>query len=101
MVKNPPANAGDAGDTGDGVSILESGRCPGGGNGNPAPVCLPGESHGQRNLAGYTVHGITKSQSRQSTRAHLNCRKTEQKRRHMKSLKTGNESSWYLSRPPR
>ena len=31
MVKNPPANAGD---TGDGVSILESGRCPGGGNGN-------------------------------------------------------------------
>ena len=54
MVKNPPANAGD---TGNGVSILESGRSPGGGNGNPAPVCLPGESHGQRNLAGYSPWG--------------------------------------------
>ena len=32
MVKNPPANAGDAGDTG---SIPGSGRSPGGGNGNP------------------------------------------------------------------
>ena len=32
LVKNLPANAGDAGDTG---SILGSGRSPGGGNGNP------------------------------------------------------------------
>ena len=32
MVKNPPANAGDKGDTG---SILGSGRSPGGGNDNP------------------------------------------------------------------
>ena len=32
MVKNPPASAGDAGDTG---SIPGSGRSPGGGNGNP------------------------------------------------------------------
>ena len=32
MVKNPPANAGDAGDAG---SIPGSGRSPGGGNGNP------------------------------------------------------------------
>ena len=32
-------------------SILESGRSPGVGNGNP--VFLPGESHGQRNLEGY------------------------------------------------
>ena len=32
MVKNLPANAGDAGDVG---SILGSGRYPGGGNGNP------------------------------------------------------------------
>ena len=31
MVKNPPANAGDARDAG---SILESGRSPGAGNGN-------------------------------------------------------------------
>ena len=33
-------------------SIPESGRCPGGGNGNP-PVFLPGEFHGQRTLMGY------------------------------------------------
>ena len=32
MVKNPPTNAGDAGDVG---SIPGSGRSPGGGNGNP------------------------------------------------------------------
>ena len=32
LVKNLPANAGDAGDTG---SILGSERSPGGGNGNP------------------------------------------------------------------
>ena len=32
MVKNPPANVGDTRDTG---SILESGRSPRGGHGNP------------------------------------------------------------------
>ena len=32
VVKRSPANAGDAADTG---SIPGSGRCPGGGNGNP------------------------------------------------------------------
>ena len=32
VVKNPPANAGDAG------SIPESGRSPGGGNGNPSSI---------------------------------------------------------------
>ena len=29
----------------------------------PAPVFLPGEFHGQRSLAGYTVHGVTESDS--------------------------------------
>ena len=29
----------------------------------PAPVFLPGESHGQRSLVGYTVHRVTKSQT--------------------------------------
>ena len=24
----------------------------------PTPVFLPGEAHGQRSLAGYTVHGV-------------------------------------------
>ena len=44
-VKNLPS----AGDTG---SIPESGRSPEEGNGNPLPIFLPGESHGQRSLAG-------------------------------------------------
>ena len=40
MVKNPPANAGD---------IRHGGSAPGSGI---SPVFLPGESHGQRSLAG-------------------------------------------------
>ena len=50
VVKNPPVNAGDIRDSG---SIPGSGRSPGGGHGNPLPVFLPGESRGQRSLAGY------------------------------------------------
>ena len=29
----------------------------------PIPVFLPGNFHGQRSLAGYLVHGVTKSQT--------------------------------------
>ena len=57
MLKDPPANAGDIRDTG---SITGSRRLPAEGNSNPIPVFLPGESHGQRSLAGYTVHGVYK-----------------------------------------
>ena len=35
VVRNSPANAGDVGDVGDVGSICGSGRCPGGGHGNP------------------------------------------------------------------
>ena len=38
VVKNPPANAEDVG------SIPELGRSPREGNGNPAPIFLPGKS---------------------------------------------------------
>ena len=48
MVKNLPANAGDMG------SIPGLERSPGGGNGNPLPVFLPGKSHGQRSLVDYS-----------------------------------------------
>ena len=58
MAKNPPANAGDSRDA---SSIPRSGRCPGGGNGKPTPVFLPGEFHGQKNPVGYVVHGVTKN----------------------------------------
>ena len=47
MVKNPPANAGDAG------SIPGSGRSPEEGNGLPTPVFLPRKCPGQRSLVGY------------------------------------------------
>ena len=51
MVKNPPANAGDTGDTG---SIPGSGRSPGEGNSNPLQYFLSGKSNGQRSLEGYS-----------------------------------------------
>ena len=55
MAKNLPANAGDIRDVG---SILGLGRSPGGGHGNHATgVFLPGESHGQRSLTGYSPSG--------------------------------------------
>ena len=57
VVKNPPATAGDVGDLG---SVRGSGRSPGGGNGTPL-VFLPGKSHGQRSLVGYSPWDRKKS----------------------------------------
>ena len=54
MVKNLPANTGDSGDVG---LIPGLGRSPGGGNGNPLQVFLPGKSHGEKSLAGYSPWG--------------------------------------------
>ena len=51
VVNNLPANAGVARDT---DLIPGSGRSPGGGAWQPTPVFLPGESHGQRSLLGYS-----------------------------------------------
>ena len=48
VVKNPLTNARDVG------SIFGLGGSPRGGNSNPGPVLLPGESHGQRSLVGYS-----------------------------------------------
>ena len=53
VVKNLPANTGDAGDVG---LIPGSRRSPGEGNGNPLQY-LPGESHGERNLVGCSPWG--------------------------------------------
>ena len=50
VVKNLSANAGDVGDVG---SIPGSGRSPEEGNGQSAPVSLPGKFHGQRSLVGF------------------------------------------------
>ena len=43
------------------VQSLGQGRSPGGGHGNPLPVFLPGESHGQRSLVGYSPQGCKES----------------------------------------
>ena len=58
MVKNPPANTGDLRDMG---SIPGFRRSPEGGHGNPTPVFLSGESHGQMSLEGYSPWGHKES----------------------------------------
>ena len=64
VVKNPPADAGDIRDV---DSIPGLGRSPGGGHGKPTPVFLPGESHGQRSLMGYSPWGLKESDMTEST----------------------------------
>ena len=54
VAKESACNAGDIGDEG---SISGSGRSPGGRNGNSLQLFLPGESHGQRSLTGYSLWG--------------------------------------------
>ena len=59
VVKNPPANAGGAGDMG---SIPGSGRSPGEGNGNSLQCsCL--ENPMDRGAWWAIVHGVTRSQT--------------------------------------
>ena len=62
VVKIPPANAGDVRDTG---LIPGFGRSPGEGHGNPG--FLPGESHGQRSLAGYSPRGHKELDTNEAT----------------------------------
>ena len=53
MVKNPPANAGDIRRRFD----FWVGNIPWRRAWHPTPVLLPGKSHGQRSLAGYSPWG--------------------------------------------
>ena len=62
VVKNLPANAGDTGDVG---SIPGSGKIPW--RRKWQPVFLPGESHGQRSLAGYGPWGHKESDTTEHT----------------------------------
>ena len=55
MVKNLPDNSGDTG------SIPGLGRFPWRRKWRPTPVFLPGKSHGQRSLVGYSPWGHDKS----------------------------------------
>ena len=68
VVKNLPANAGDAGDMG---LIPGLGRSPGEGHANPLQYsCL--ESPRDRGAWSTTVQGVAKSQTRLSTHTSLN-----------------------------
>ena len=51
MVKNPSASAGDAGSVPVGKILWRR-------KWQPIPVFLPGKSHGQRSLAGYSPWGL-------------------------------------------
>ena len=65
-VRNPPASAGGVKDAG---LIPGSGRCPGGGNGNPLQYpCL--ENPTDRGAWRATVRGVTQSQTRLSDFTH-------------------------------
>ena len=60
IVKYPPANAGEMGcrfDSWVGKTPWRRAR-------QSTPVFLPGESRGQRSLAGYIVHGVSKNRTR-------------------------------------
>ena len=55
-------------------SISGSGRSPGEGNGYPlTPVFLPGESHGQRSLLGYSPWSHEESDKTENTHIHKYC----------------------------
>ena len=57
----------NAGDTGDAGSIPGSGRFPWRRAWQPTPVILPGESHGQRGLAGNSQQGQKESDTAEAT----------------------------------
>ena len=67
VVKNPPANAGDTGDTG---SIPGSGRSSGGGNGNPFQFSCLGNPM-DRGAWRATVHRVAKSWTQLTTNTRL------------------------------
>ena len=64
VVKNPPANAGDAGRPEFDPWV---GKIPWRWAWQPTPVLLPGESHGQRSLMGYSPWGHKESDTTEVT----------------------------------
>jgi len=78
VVKNPPANAGDVG------SIPGLGRFPWRRNWQPIPVFLPGKSHGQRSLAGYSPWGRKRARHDLATKQQM-----EVKHRQENKVNTG------------
>ena len=64
VVKNLPANAGDARDMG---SIPRLGRSPGRVNDNPFEYFLPGKFHGHSSLVGHSPWGHKESDTTENT----------------------------------
>ena len=64
MVKNPPANAGDIKRRGFDPWL---GKIPWKRAWQPTPVFLPGKSHGQRSLAGYSLWSSKESDTTEAT----------------------------------
>ena len=64
MVKYPPANSGDAGDT---DSSPGSGRFPVVGHGNPLQYSCRESPYGQRSLVGYSPRGRKESDTTEVT----------------------------------
>ena len=75
MVKNPPVNEGNTRDVGLTPGL---GRSSLGGNGNPTPIFLPGESHRQRSLASYSPQCHKESETTEHTHRHTKERLVEQ-----------------------
>ena len=67
MVKNPPANAGDARDVG---TIPGFSKIPWRRTWEPTPVFLPGKFHGQRSLSGHSPWGSKESEAPEYTHTH-------------------------------
>ena len=68
MVKNPPANAGDVRDKG----LIWVRKIPWRRKWQPTSVFLPGESHGQRSLVGYSPWGHKELDTTEHTLTHTN-----------------------------
>ena len=67
MVKNPPANAGDARDVG---TVPGFSKIPWRRTWEPTPVFLPGKFHGQRSLSGHSPWGSKESEAPEYTHTH-------------------------------
>ena len=67
VAKNPPANAGDLSDAGSDLSDPWFRKIPWRTKWQPTPGSLPGESHGQRSLAGYSPWGHKESDTTKVT----------------------------------
>ena len=70
MVKNLPASVGDENPNDPGFDPWV-GKIPWRRTWQPTPVSLPGESHGQRSLAGYSPWGRTQSDKTERTCIHI------------------------------